>query len=175
MDPVTLTFLIIGAVGAAILFLALVVGDILHFASPDIDGPFSLPAIAAFIGGMGFVGAIPAALIPEAAGSPLRATISALVGLAGAVPLALLAAKLTSGLSNMKTDPTLTEADLSGALGVVITPIPDSGYGEVRVRVHGTDRKYAARAASPLGTGTNIFVVNALSASSVEVVSTDDA
>ena len=47
------------------LIVALVIGEIGDFRHPDADGPFSLPAIAAFIGGIGFVGAIPAELRPK--------------------------------------------------------------------------------------------------------------
>ena len=33
----------------------------------------------------------------------------------------------------MPTDGTLTSGDLIGAVGVVITPVPVGGYGEVRL------------------------------------------
>ena len=65
MDATTLTFLVVGGVGVALLMVALVVGEVADVGLPDADGPFSLPAIAAFVGGAGFVGAIPAALLPD--------------------------------------------------------------------------------------------------------------
>lgn len=174
MDPVTLTFLVIGGVGLALLLVALVVGDLLHLGGPDADGPFSFPAIAAFIGGAGFVGAVPAALVAGAWTTGPTVALSAAVGLIGALPLAWGAIRLTSGLIRMRTDETLTEEGLRGALGIVITPIPASGFGEVRIRVAGQDLKYSARSHTALAIGTPIFVSDPLSATSVEVVSTAD-
>ncbi len=174
MDPVTLTFLVIGGFGVLLLVIALVVGDLLHFGGPDADGPFSLPAIAAFIGGAGFVGAIPAALVAGSWSSGSTVALSTVVGVVGALPLAYGAVRLTSGLIRMRTDPTLTEEGLPGALGTVITPIPAVGFGEVRIRVAGQDLKYSARSHTPLPIGTPIFVSEALSATLVEVVSTAD-
>lgn len=174
MDPVTLTFLVIGGAGLALLLVALLVGEIGHLGGPDADGPFSLPAIAAFIGGVGFVGAIPAAVVNGRLSSGPTALLSSAAGVIGALPLAWGAIRLTGGLMRMRTDPTLTEAGLSGALGTVITPIPAAGFGEVRIRVHGQDLKYFARAHIPLPIGTPIYVSEALSATAVEVVSTAD-
>ncbi|WP_134325053.1 hypothetical protein [Cumulibacter soli] len=168
MDPVTLGFLIVGAVGLGVLLLSLVVGDLIHLGDVDADGPFSLPAIAAYVGGVGFFGAIAASIF----GSVTPALIA---GLLLALPLAFGAVRLTRSLSNMRTDRTLTEDDLAGALGVVITPIPAAGYGEVRINLNGTDLKYSARADQPIASGTPIFVINALSATSVEVVSTGES
>ena len=59
MDATAVTFLVIGGIGAGVLVLSLLVGEIggaLHL-SADADGPFSVPAIAALIGGIGFGGA----------------------------------------------------------------------------------------------------------------------
>ena len=173
MDTVTLGFLIVGCVGVGVLLLSLVVGDLLHFGDVDADGPFSLPAIAAYVGGVGFFGTIASSLL-DGSTSGMQLTIALVAGLILAVPLAYGAVKLTRSLSNMRTDRTLTDEDLVGALGVVITPIPQTGYGEVRVKLNGTDLKYSARAESPLPSGTPIFVINALSATAVEVVSTGD-
>jgi len=174
VDPVTLTFLVIGAVGLALLLIALLVGEIGHFGGVDADGPFSLPAIAAFIGGAGFVGAIPAAIIDGGLPSGVTALIASVVGVIGALPLAWGAIRLTAGLMRMRTDPTLTEAGLAGSLGVVITPIPAMGFGEVRIRSHGQELKYSARAETPLPIGTPIYVSEALSPTAVEVISTAD-
>ncbi|NNG35441.1 NfeD family protein [Nakamurella aerolata] len=172
MDPVTLAFLLVGALGLVVLVVALLGGEFLHLAGTDADGPFSLPVIAAFVGGAGFVGAIPAALLPDAMGTGGRIALSAVIGLLGALPLAFGALRLTAAVMHMRTDPTLTEQALAGALGVVITPIGAGGYGEVRIRVHGQDLKYAARSDEPLAIGTPVFVTEALSATAVEVVST---
>ncbi|MEO6957586.1 MAG: hypothetical protein ABI137_12650 [Antricoccus sp.] len=172
MDSVTLTFLVIGGIGLALLVISLVVGDLLHLGGVDADGPFSVPAIAAFFGAIGFVGAISAALIQGSLRTTPTALLSGAIGLVAAVPVSWGAIRLTRALMNMATDPTLTDAAFVGALGTVVTPITGTGYGEVRIRVQGNELKYAARSATPLVVGTPIYVVEALSPTSVEVVST---
>lgn len=173
MDTVTLGFLVVGCVGLGVLLLSLVLGDLLHVGDVNVDGMFSLPAVAAYVGGVGFFGAIAASLL-DVGGSGMQLVGALLAGLLLALPLAYGAVRLTRSLSNMRTDRTLTDDDLVGALGVVVTPIPQAGYGEVRVALHGTELKYSARAEKPLPSGTPIFVVSAMSATSVEVVSTGD-
>ena len=69
----------------------------------------------------------------------------------------------------MRTDATPTRDDLVGALGVVVTPIPASGYGEVRVRLGGQPVKLNARADQPVPLGAQVFVVEAPSDTSVIV------
>lgn len=172
MDPVTLTFLLIGGVGIALLVLSLLVGDLLHLGGVDADGPFSLPAIAAFVGSAGFFGAIPAAIVADSWSTGPTVLLSTAVGLVAALPVAFGAVRFTAAVMRMRTDPTLTENDLSGSLGVVISSIPPGGFGEVRIRIHGQDLKYAARAAAALSAGTPVFVTEALSPTAVEVVST---
>ncbi|HET8589352.1 MAG TPA: hypothetical protein VFM01_06930 [Nakamurella sp.] len=174
MDSTTLTFLVVGGIGVALLVIALVVGELGDFGHPDADGPFSLPAIAAFIGGAGFVGAIPAALLPTSIPDGWRILISLAIGLAGAIPIAWGAIRLSAALVHMSTDRTLTESDVLGATGTVITAIPRSGFGEVRVHLAGQHLKYFAKSATPLPAGTPIFVTASTSPTSVEVVSTAD-
>lgn len=173
MDSVTLGFLVVGCAGVGVLLLSLIVGDVLHLGDVDADGLFSLPAIAAYVGGVGFFGTIAATLL-DGSTTGVQLTGALLAGLVLAVPIAYGAIRLTRSLSNMSTDRTLTDADLIGALGVVISPIPPAGYGEIRVRLNGTDLKYAARAETPLPSGTPIYVITALSPTAVEVVSTAD-
>ena len=174
MDATTLTFLVIGGVGVALLLVALLVGEVADFGHPDADGPFSLPAIAAFVGGAGFVGAIPAALLPDALPTVLRVVISAAVGVLGALPLAWGALRMSAALMHMSTDRTITQSDVLGATGTVVTAIPAAGYGEVRLHLAGQWIKYAARADAPIPAGTPNFVTDTPSATSVEVVSTAD-
>jgi len=171
IDNITLGFLIVGGVGLLLLIVALVVGEIGDIGHADADGPFSLPAIAAFIGGIGFVGAIPSALLGELS-TTWQVVISAAVGVLGAIPIAWGAVRLTAGLVGMNTDPTLSERDLIGRLGQVITAIPAGGFGEVRLSVGGQPLKYHARSAEALPSGTPIYVIDTPTATSVEVVST---
>jgi len=90
-------------------------------------------------------------------------------GALAAVPTGWLAARLSRAARNMRTDATPTRDHLAGAIGLVVTPIPSGGYGEVRVRLAGQPVKLNARADGPMPVGTRIFVVEALSETSVHV------
>jgi len=127
----------------------------------------SLPVIAGFLGAFGFAGAIAATLTGGHGGFAVLA--GAVVGLVAAVPTAFLAGKLVNAAMNMATDATLTSADLVGASGVIITPVPDGGFGEVRLVVAGQQIKFNARAEQPLAFGTRVFVVEVPSPTSVLV------
>jgi membrane protein implicated in regulation of membrane protease activity len=98
--------------------------------------------------------------------------LSLVVGLAVAVPLAWGAVRLSRALKDMPTQETLTRSHLIGAQGVVISAVPSPGFGEVRLSLAGQQLKYAARSDVALQTGTPVYVVEALSDTAVEVVST---
>ncbi|RLQ06927.1 hypothetical protein EAD96_07235 [Micromonospora sp. BL1] len=163
----TLIFLIIGGVGVGVLTLALLGSGVLHLGQPDVDGPVSLEAAAGFTGAFGFGGAI----VNELLGGRTPGMIAAAVvgGVLAAVPTGWLAARLSRAARNMRTDATPTRDHLAGAIGLVVTPIPSGGYGEVRVRLAGQPVKLNARADGPMPVGTRIFVVEALSETSVHV------
>ena len=163
----TLIFLIIGGAGVAVLALALLGGELLHFANPDVDGPVSLETVAGFAGAFGFGAAIANELI--GGGSTLLIGGAAGIGLLSAFPIAWLASRLSRLARNMRTDATPTRSDLVGSLGLVVTPIPASGYGEVRVRVAGQPVKLSAKADRPIPIGAQVFVVETLSETSVVV------
>lgn len=167
MDGVTITFLIIGALGVLVLAVSLFLGDLLNVGHADADGPFSLPALSGFVGALGFAGAIVAALVPG--GLAVEGLVGTLAGLAVAVPTGWGALKLTRSLIRMPTDATLTKQDLIGTLGTVTTPIRAGGYGEVSVSVAGQRIKFNARADKALQTGTPILVVGTPSTTSVVV------
>jgi len=171
MGSVTVAFLVIGGIGVLVLAASLLVGDLCHFHFGDLhgDGPFSLAAIAGFIGAFGFAGAIAASLVP--AGTP-SAFIAIVAGIAAAVPTAWFAGRLIRLASNMRTDATPTQADLVGTMGVVVTPVPRDGYGEVRVSLGGQPVKLNARATEPIALGARVFVIEALSSTSVVVEET---
>lgn len=163
----TIIFLIIGGAGVAVLALALVGAGLLHIGHPDVDGPVSLEAVAGFTGAFGFGTAI----VNELLGGRTPGMIIAAVagGAVAAVPTAWLAARLSRAARNMRTDATPTRNHLVGATGLVVTPVPAGGYGEVRVRLAGQPVKLNARADQPLPIGAQIFVVEALSETSVHV------
>jgi len=162
----TWIFLIIGGAGVAVLALALF-GTELDLGGQDVDGPITLEAVAAFAGVLGFGGAIANELI----GGRTVVQIAAAGGLGSlaALPAGWLAARFSRAVRNMPTDTTPTRSDLVGAIGVVVTPIPSNGYGEVRVQLAGQPVKLNARADRPIASGTQIFVVEALSETSVHV------
>ena len=174
MDATAVTFLVIGGIGAGVLVLSLLVGEIggaLHL-SADADGPFSVPAIAALIGGIGFGGAAAVAVLPDGLSDAVTVLIAVVVGLAVAIPLAWAAIRLSRSLQNMPTQETLTRDHLVGAQGVVISSVPAAGFGEVRLVLAGQQLKFSARSDVPLPTGTPVYVTEALSDTAVEVVST---
>ena len=81
-----------------------------------------------------------------------------------------LALWLSRSLMNVNTDVTPTSSDLRGALGKVITRIPEGGLGEVRVSRHGHPLKLSARAEEAIDPGVEIVVVDVLSPTSVLVI-----
>jgi membrane protein implicated in regulation of membrane protease activity len=168
---VEVALLVVGALGLGVLLLSLVVGEIGDLAG-DADGPFSVPAVAALLGGVGFGGAAAATLLPEDLPDAGRLGLALAVGLAVAVPLAWAAIRLSRALHDMPTTETLTRHHLLGAQGVVVSAVPSPGFGEVRLSVAGQHLKFAARSDVPLPTGTPVYVVEALSETAVQVVST---
>ncbi|MGY2065893.1 hypothetical protein [Blastococcus sp. SYSU DS0619] len=170
----TAVFLVIGVVGLLVLLLSLFVGELgdLGLGDVDADGPFSVPAIAALLGGTGFGGAAATALLPDGLPDPARASLAALAGLAVAVPLAWGAVRLSRALKDMPTQETLTRHHLAGAQGVVVSSVPVDGFGEVRLTIAGQSLKFAARSDAPLPAGTPVYATEALSETAVHVVST---
>src|SRR5690606_17793815 len=142
MNAATVTFLLIGGTGLVLLIASLFLGDL----DADADaGPFSLPSVAGFVGAFGLGGAIPAAI--------------------GTVALARAA-------SRMRTDATPTRMDVVGRLGVVVTPIPAEGYGEVRITLGGQPVKLNAKSDKPIPLGAHVFVIEAPTETSVVVEET---
>lgn len=194
MSAVTGTFLGIGAFAILLLILSLVGGGHFHLGHFHVGhfhvGHFhlghlgrvhighprlgrgsgaelSLPVLAGFIGAFGFAGAIAASLAPGY--GAVTVLLAVVVGILAAVPTAWLAGKLVHAALNMPTDATLSSSDLLGATGVIITPIPAGGYGEVRLAVAGQQIKFNARSAEPLVLGTRVFVIEVPSPTSVLV------
>jgi membrane protein implicated in regulation of membrane protease activity len=171
---VAAVFLVIGAVGLAVLLLSLFVGELgeLGIGDVDVDGWFSVPAVAALLGGVGFGGAAATSVLPQHLPDAVAALLALVVGLAVAVPLAWGAVRLSRALKDMPTQETLTRHHLVGAQGVVVSAVPGAGFGEVRLALAGQQLKYSARSDVPLPAGTPVYVVEALSETAVEVVST---
>ncbi|MDI1461675.1 hypothetical protein QEZ54_11890 [Catellatospora sp. KI3] len=161
MGIATLIFLVIGAVGIVLAAVAILGGDLLDLG----DGFVSTELVASFVGGFGFA----AAILNELVGGDVGLVAVLALGLVAAIPLAVLTGLLANRLGDMPTDATPTRADLVGSRGVVVTPVPAGGYGEVRVRIGGQPVKLGARADQPVPLGMKVLVVEALSDTSVYV------
>lgn len=169
MNAVTVTFLLIGGIGVAMLAVSLFLGDVVHLGHPEAAGPFSLPSIAGFVGAFGFGGTIAAALT---GGGTLSVLVALVSGIAVAIPAAWGTMALARVAERMRTDATPTRSDLVGRIGVVVTPIPAAGYGEIRVSIGGQPVKLNAQAETPVPLGARVFVVEAPSDTSVVVEQT---
>jgi membrane protein implicated in regulation of membrane protease activity len=172
VDATAVAFLAIGVLGLVVLVVSLFVGEIgeLGLGEADADGTFSVPAIAALLGGIGFGGAAATALLPVGGAAGVLLALAA--GLAVAVPLAWGAIRLTRGLQHMPTQETLTRQHLLGAQGVVVSAVPAGGLGEIRLVLGGQPLKLSARSDRPLVAGTPVYVTDTVSETCVEVVST---
>jgi len=157
----TIVFLIIGVFGIAIAAVAMFGGGLFDLG----DGLFSTEALCAFVGGFGFA----SAAANELVGDNVGVLGSAGLGVIIAVPLAFLAARMAERIGTMPTDATPTAEDLVGKRGVVVTPVPAGGFGEVRIRVGGQPMKLYARASKPISLGVAVLVTAALSETSVIV------
>ncbi len=177
MSAVAGTFLAIGGFSVLLMVVALL-GGRLHFGHVHIGHwhlghsghggvELSLPVIAGFLGVFGFGGAIGASILPGRGGLAwLAATVA---GLTAGVPAGWLAGRIMRAAMNLSTDATLTGTDLLGAPGVVITPVPIGGLGEVRLAVAGQQMKFHARSDEPLALGTRVFVIGVPTPTSVLV------
>lgn len=164
----TLIFLVIGAIGILLLIVSLFGLEIFDIGSGE--GSIPTEALAGFTGALGFGAAIANELIGGS--SPVLVAAAAGIGLLAALPTAWFALRLGRAADRMPTDATVTRNDLVGALGVVVTPIPAEGYGEVRVRIGGQPVKLYAKADRAIPMGAAIFVVEAPSDTSVLVEQT---
>lgn len=181
MDTGTLVFLIIGGLGVVVLAVGLLGGEFLHLGDVSADGPVSVEVVAGFAGAFGFAAAIANELLgagDAGAGGLLGAgdagltVAAAAIGVTAALPAGWLTMRLSRAARNMPTDGTPTRDHLVGTLGVVITPIHPGGYGEIRVRLGGQPVKLSARADLPIPLGAQVFVVEAVSDTSVVVEQT---
>jgi len=157
-------FLVIGAVGIVLLLFSLIVGEHLHGIFDALGGGdwFTGSSLAAFLGALGFGGAI----VQTLTGSTLLAVIG---GLAFGLAFGALIAYGMIKLRLIDTGGAVTTHDLVAATGVVLSDIPAQGFGEIRVTRQGHMMKLNAKSAIPLSTGTQVTVIDVLSATAVVV------
>ncbi|MGW2703894.1 hypothetical protein [Streptomyces sp. NPDC001340] len=161
-------FLGLGITGVVLLTLSLVFDGLLDGAldgalGGSLDGWLSLPVVAGFVAMTGFGGVI----AQSAAGvGPAGATA---VGALSGVGTAWLTYRFSRALMRDQSAVTPTGNDLMGASGKVVTAIPADGFGEVLLHLAGQPVKLAARSATPVARGTEVWGEAAPSATSVLV------
>lgn len=157
-----IAFLLIGAVGIALLLFSLIVGDLLD-GLLDFGGDlFSGAALAGFLGAFGFAGAL---VFDQSDNMGLSIGIGIVAGLIVGAGAGWASYQLKQGgdEANVRT------GDLTGSTGTVISAIPADGYGEVSIVASGHITKLNARSPEPLAAGTPITITAVLSATSVLV------
>jgi len=157
-------FLVIGAVGIVMLLFSLIVGEHVHGIFDALGGGdwFTGSSLAAFLGALGFGGAI----VQQLTGSTVLAVVGGI--LLGVIFGGLIAYGMIK-LRLIDTGGAVTTNDLMDAPGVVLSDIPALGFGEVRVTRQGQMMKLNAKSAIPISTGTQVTVINVLSATAVVV------
>lgn len=160
-------FLVIGAVGIVLLLFSLVVGEHLHGIFDALGGGdwFTGSSMAAFLGALGFGGAI----VKQLTGSTLLAVVG---GILLGVAFGALVAYGMLTLRRNDTGGVVTTHELLNAPGVVLSDIPAQGFGEIRVTRQGQMMKLNAKSTIPLATGTQVTVIDVLSATAVIVEAT---
>ncbi|MEU2111110.1 hypothetical protein [Streptomyces sp. NPDC019507] len=161
-------FLGLGIAGIVLLALSLVLDGVLEGVLDGalggmFDGWLSLPAIAGFVSMLGFTGTIVLGT------TGLGTTAATVAGVLAGLLAARLTWRLSSALMADRTAAAPRGEDLLGTGGSVVTAIPADGYGEVLLLVAGQPVKYAARSATPVRRGAEVWVEAALSATSVLV------
>ena len=141
--------------------------EVLAGALRSIVGRLTVEEVIRDRAAFGFGAAIASAALD--ARSPVPLLAAAGIGAVAALPAGWLALRLVRAAQRMHTDATPTRDDLAGALGVVVTPIPAHGYGEVRVSLGGQPVKLNATADDPIPLGAQVFVITAPSETSVVV------
>jgi hypothetical protein len=160
-------FLAIGAVGIVLLLMSLIVGEHLHGIFDALGGGdwFTGSSMAAFLGALGFGGAI----VQQLTDSTLLAVVG---GVVLGVAFGALVAWGMLTLRRADVGGVVTTHELLGATGAVLSDIPAQGFGEIRVTRQGHMMKLNAKSAIPLVTGTQVTVIDVLSATAVVVEAT---
>lgn len=162
-------FLVIGAVGLGLLLVSLIFGEVLEVFDIDVGGGFlSGPVIGSFLAAFGFGGAL------AMYGADLGVVGGAISGLASGGIVGGIAGVATRSLMSMPTDESMRTSDLVGLTAVVVTPIPEGGFGEVNVSHLGQTMKYNARARQAIDIGTPVEVTAVLSSSALMVTPAED-
>lgn len=156
-------FLVLGAVGLALLALSLLLGDLFGGALDALAGDvFSSAVIGGFVSAFGF-----GAALSEGLDAPLW--LAVVVGVVVGAGFGWFASWLTRLVRGGGSDATVTTADAVGREAKVVTSIPEGGFGVVRVVVGGHSLQLNARAERAVEPGTEVYVTGVLSPTAVAV------
>ncbi|MFI6350666.1 hypothetical protein [Streptomyces sp. NPDC050560] len=163
-------FLVLGIVGVVLLVASLVLDGVLEGLFDGVgaldglfDGLLSLPVIAGFVSMLGFGGAIVLGTTGLGTGAATVAGVAAGAAAGG------LTWRLTRALMRDGSAPAPRGDDLVGTAGTVVTAIPPDGYGEVLLQLAGQRIKFAARSGGAVARGSEVWVAESLSPTSVAV------
>lgn len=155
-------YLILGFAGLAFLLVSLLAGEFLDGVLHVGGDWFSSAAAAAFVSAFGFC-----ASLAQSADLGTPATLG--LGVAAGALVATLTAWLTRLLKNGATDQTPRTTDIVGYDGVVVSTIPEAGFGVVSISVGGHLTRLNARAVETIESGAAVTVVGVLSPTAVSV------
>lgn len=156
-------FLVVGALGVVLLLVALLLGDVLDGALEGLSaGFFSTEALAAFLGALGFGGAI-------ALSTTGSTSVAVVVGLVLGVLLGWLAARASKFLHGTGETDTVRTADMVEKIGNVVSAIPEGGFGVVSISVGGHLTRLNARSSVAVPAGTQVSVTQVISPTAVQV------
>lgn len=154
-------FIIIGAIGFAVLLLSFFVGDILEF--DFFDSAFGLKSLAAFAAGFGIVGfGVSITNVVSLAVAVIAAVITGIICSAIVIKITKFLMRSESG--DMSAD------DLIGQKGVVVNTIAPGSRGQVQVAHDGMNHIYSATGDTDLPNGTVVRLIKRTGLSTFSVV-----
>ncbi len=157
------TYLVLGVVGLLVVTVSLLVGDLLDGVLDGLGADwFSTEVVGGFVSALGFGGAI-----AVQAGAP--GPLALLVGLVVGTAFGAAAAWLTRLVRGGATDGAPQTSDVIGHEGLVISDVPQTGFGTVEVRLGGHTLRFNAAAELALEAGTRVHVTQVLSPTAVTV------
>ncbi|MHB1139645.1 MAG: hypothetical protein ACYC2O_11875 [Microthrixaceae bacterium] len=158
-------YIVCAVIGFVLLAAGLLFDDVLDvFDGIDLGDWASVPVLGAALGAFGIAGWVTL----DALG-----TLSVVCAFVAAAVFALGALWFVNKVRHGATDATPTRGDLVGMPGKVVTPIV-GGRGEVLVRLGGQPRKLTALSGGDHPLGEQIVVIEAVSDSSVRIMSQEE-
>lgn len=156
------TFLVIGALGALLLLVSVIVGDFIGSFELGND-LFGGAALSGFLGAFGFGGAI----AHDVTGG--NTTIAVVVGVIAGILVGLMTGWVIAKLRQGDDGGTVRMATVDGRPATVVDAIPVDGYGSVSLTVAGHITRLNARSSEAIPAGTVVVITSILSSTAVSV------